>query len=53
MGQRFNALAFTKGTNTLNVTAPTNADLAPPGHYMLFIVSSVGVPSVAKIIQIR
>jgi hypothetical protein len=53
MGQRFNDLTFTKGTNTLSITSPTNANLAPPGHYMLFIVSSVGVPSVAKIIQIR
>jgi galactose oxidase len=52
MGQRFNALTFSKGSGALSVTAPANANLAPPGYYMLFIVSSAGVPSVAKIIKI-
>jgi hypothetical protein len=52
MGQRFNALKFTKGANTLSVTTPANANLAPPGHYLLFVVSSAGVPSVGKIIRL-
>ena len=51
--QRMNYLPFSvTGTGTLTVTAPANANLAPPGHYMLFIVDGRGVPSVAKIVQI-
>jgi galactose oxidase len=37
-------------TGGLTVQAPANANLAPPGHYLLFIVD--GVPSVAKIVRI-
>ena len=36
----------------LNIVAPSNANLTPPGHYMLFILNSNGVPSVAKIIEV-
>jgi hypothetical protein len=50
--QRLNHLQFAQATGGLNVTAPANANLAPPGHYMLFLVNSNGVPSVASIIQI-
>lgn len=52
MDQRFQRLAFTRASNTLNVTAPAGGRLAPPGYYMLFIVDNNGVPSVAKIIQL-
>ena len=51
--QRMNVLSFTKGTGQLTVTAPANFNLAPQGHYMLFIVNSTGVPSVAKIVKIN
>ena len=34
------------------MTAPPNGTACPPGHYMLFIVSTQGVPSVARIIQV-
>lgn len=50
--QRFNQLAFTQTTGGLNVISPANANLAPPGYYMLFIISSTGVPSVAAIVQL-
>jgi hypothetical protein len=50
--QRMNVLAFTKGTGQITVTGPANFNLAPPGHYLLFIVNSSGVPSVAKIVRI-
>lgn len=33
---------------TLQVTAPDNPNLAPPGPYMLFLVSHDGVPSTGK-----
>ena len=45
-------LQFTQVSGGLQVTAPANGNLAPPGHYMLFLVNSNGVPSVASIIQI-
>jgi hypothetical protein len=51
--QRMNYLPFSvSGSGELTVTAPASANLAPPGHYMLFIVDGRGVPSVAKIVQI-
>jgi hypothetical protein len=50
--QRINRLSFTRGSGTLSVTAPNNANVTPPGHYMLFILNGQGVPSVAKIVQI-
>jgi hypothetical protein len=52
MDQREVGLAFTSGTGTLTVTAPPNGYIAPPGYYMLFLVSNTGVPSVATFIQI-
>jgi Domain of unknown function (DUF1929)/Bacterial Ig domain len=51
MGQHFLALSFSAGSNSLTVTAPASANLAPPGSYMLFIVNSSGVPSVAAIVH--
>jgi len=52
MGQRINRLSFSQATGGLNVTAPSNPNLAPPGYYMLFILNGNGVPSVAQIIRI-
>jgi Domain of unknown function (DUF1929)/Bacterial Ig domain/Glyoxal oxidase N-terminus len=51
MSQRFLPLSFSAGGSSLTVTAPANADLAPPGNYMLFIVNTSGVPSVASIVH--
>jgi hypothetical protein len=51
MSQRFLPLSFSAGGGSLTVTAPLNADLAPPGNYMLFIVNTSGVPSVASIVH--
>ena len=39
--------------NTLTMSAPPNGRVAPPGYYMLFVVSNQGVPSVAKFINIH
>jgi hypothetical protein len=52
MDQRFNRLSFTRVTGGLNAVAPASGNLAPPGHYLLWILNGNGVPSVAKIIQI-
>lgn len=50
--QQLNHLQFTQASGGLNITAPANGNLTPPGYYMLFLVNSTGIPSVAKIIQI-
>src|SRR5579862_8691712 len=52
MEQRMVSLNFTAGSGVLNVTAPPNSNIAPPGYYLLFIVNSSGVPSVAPFIQL-
>lgn len=45
-------LSFTQTTGGLSLTAPLNGNQAPPGYYMLFLVNSNGVPSVASIVQV-
>jgi hypothetical protein len=50
--QRINFLSFSQAGDGLNVTAPANSNVAPPGHYMLFVLNN-GVPSVAQIVQIQ
>jgi hypothetical protein len=52
MDQRINRLGFTQASGGLNITAPSDANLSPPGYYMLFLLNSSGVPSVAKIVRI-
>jgi hypothetical protein len=37
----------TRNTTTLEIAVPGNPNLAPPGWYMLFVVDTKGVPSVA------
>jgi hypothetical protein len=50
--QRYVDLAFqSDGTSGLNATSPPDFNHAPPGWYMLFILSS-GVPSVAAWVQV-
>ena len=52
MDQRYMPLQFDAGGDTVDVTAPDNANLAPPGMYMLFLVDQDGVPSVAKMMRV-
>ena len=52
MDQRLVVMSFVKGSGTLTVTAPPNGNIAPPGYYMVFLVNSSGVPSVARFIQV-
>jgi Concanavalin A-like lectin/glucanases superfamily/Galactose oxidase-like, Early set domain/Bacterial Ig domain/Kelch motif len=49
--QRFLSLSFTAGSGALSIQAPANANLAPPGYYMLFLVNTAGVPSVAPFVH--
>jgi hypothetical protein len=50
---RFVPLAFQQTAGGLTISAPANGNLAPPGYYMLFLVNSNGVPSVAPFVQIQ
>jgi len=52
MAQHFVPAAFTAGSSSLTVTAPANPSLAPPGYYMLFLVDTLGVPSVAATVRL-
>ena len=51
MDQRLVGLNFTVGSGVLNATAPPNGSIAPPGYYLLFILNSAGVPSLAQFVQ--
>lgn len=52
MGQRFMDLAFQNIGGSINVSMPANANLAPPGYYMLFVFDNQGTPSIARIIHL-
>ncbi len=51
MDQREVELSFTAQSGSLTVTGPPNGNIAPPGYYMLFLLNSSGVPSVATFVQ--
>ena len=53
MEQRLIVLEFQAGAGELTVTAPPGANLAPPGYYMLFLLNSAGVPSVARFVRLQ
>jgi hypothetical protein len=52
-GQRYISLSFTTSSGQVNATAPVNANIAPPGYYMVFILNSSGVPSVASMVRVQ
>ncbi len=52
MDEHFVPLSFTAGSGSLSIQAPPSSALAPPGYYMLFLVNSKGVPSVASMVHI-
>jgi hypothetical protein len=52
MDQRYVPLSFSAGAGTLTATGPANANVAPPGPYMLVVVDAAGVPSVAKMVTV-
>ena len=53
MEQRFIPLTFTAGATSLQAQAPANANIAPPGIYMLFLIDANGVPSVARMVDVH
>lgn len=53
MGQRYVRLADgAPAGGPVSISAPANANEAPPGFYMLFVVDENGVPSVAATVQV-
>ena len=50
--QRMVALVYTPTAVGITLTAPPNGNIAPPGYYMLFIVDTAGVPSVAAFVKV-
>jgi hypothetical protein len=51
--EHFLNLTFQKAGTSLTVQAPANANLAPPGYYMLFLVNMNGVPSIAPFVKLQ
>ena len=49
--QRFVPLQFEQATGGLTVHAPVDGNTAPPGPYMLFILDTNGVPSIASMVR--
>jgi galactose oxidase len=47
-----NFLTFTQVADKITVKAPASANIAPPGHYMLFVLNAKGVPSIGHIAHI-
>jgi hypothetical protein len=43
---------LSRGSTSLTVSAPINANIAPPGYYMIFILNGSAIPSVSKVIKI-
>jgi Domain of unknown function (DUF1929)/Bacterial Ig domain len=52
MDQRFLPLTFQRSAGGLVVQAPPDANQAPPGYYMLFLVNTAGVPSIASFVAV-
>ncbi|PYM89328.1 MAG: hypothetical protein DME04_26625 [Candidatus Rokuibacteriota bacterium] len=53
MDQRFLPLSFSPVSGGFTVQAPANGNLAPPGYYMLFLIDTNGVPSVAAMLKLQ
>ncbi|GID93118.1 hypothetical protein Adi01nite_25300 [Amorphoplanes digitatis] len=51
--QRYIDLPMTVNGNTIGLNLTSNPNLAPPGWYMLFVVGTNGVPSVAQWVQVK
>ncbi len=52
MNQRYVALSVSQRPGGVNLTVPSDADVALPGYYMLFLINSKGVPSVATWVHV-
>ena len=52
MEQRVVGLSFTSSSGALTVNLPPNSNVVPPGYYLLFLLNTAGVPSVASFVQV-
>lgn len=52
MHQRLIALSFTAMAGGVSTAVSAGAGAAPPGYYMLFVLNTQGVPSVAKWVRL-
>ena len=52
MDQRLVPLNFTQQGDGIRITGPANANVAPPGWYMVFLVDNNGVPSYGQIVRV-
>lgn len=50
--QRLVPLQFNRDARQLTLQMPESRDVAPPGHYLLFVVDSNGVPSTGSIVKL-
>jgi hypothetical protein len=53
MGQKIVRLPFLADVDRVTVAGPWSAYDAPPGYYMLFLVSDLGVPSIAAYVKVQ
>jgi hypothetical protein len=53
MSARANTLSFVRTATGVDVTAPDGPNLAPPGHYLLFILNRNGVPSEGQVVRVQ
>jgi hypothetical protein len=53
MDQRFMNLSATPGTGQVSISGPQNANVAPPGWYMVFLIDNNGVPSYGQIVRVN
>ena len=50
--QRYVPLSFIETAGSLELSAPADGNVAPPGYYMLFLVDGAGVPSAASFVRL-
>jgi galactose oxidase len=50
--QRFKQVNFSKIGRTYTLNLQSNANITPPGYYMLFGLNNQGIPSVSKIMKV-
>jgi chitodextrinase len=50
--QRIVPLSFQQVSGGIQATLPVNANVMPPGYYMLFLIDTNGVPSVSTMLQV-
>jgi hypothetical protein len=52
-GQRFVPLSFTQTLGGVAIDIPASPTAAPPGPYLVFLVNSLGVPSIGQIVRLQ